>query len=117
MAELISHTAYRTSCDLAVEKGVFPLFDREAYLAGETVSALPEDIRERIAAGRTRNAPLTSIAPTPTSSLGAADRPELPIRRHRLRRYRADICPELYAQSAVARRFHIRRRSVRLCAA
>jgi ribonucleoside-diphosphate reductase alpha chain len=25
-AELISHTAYRTSCDLAVEKGVFPLF-------------------------------------------------------------------------------------------
>src|SRR6266403_2634557 len=42
-AELISHTAYRTSCDLAVEKGGFRLFDREAYLAGETVSALPDD--------------------------------------------------------------------------
>jgi ribonucleoside-diphosphate reductase alpha chain len=68
-AELISHTAYRTSCDLAVEKGGFPLFDREAYLAGETVSALPDDIRDRIAAGGIRNALLTSIAPTGTISL------------------------------------------------
>jgi ribonucleoside-diphosphate reductase alpha chain len=70
-AELISHTAYRTSCDLAVEKGGFPLFDREAYLAGETVSALPDDIHERIAAGGIRNALLTSIAPTGTISLFA----------------------------------------------
>ena len=68
-AELISHTAYRTSCDLAVEKGGFRLFDREAYLAGETVSALPDDIRGRIAAGGIRNALLTSIAPTGTISL------------------------------------------------
>jgi ribonucleoside-diphosphate reductase alpha chain len=70
-AEHISHTAYLTSGDLAVEKGVFPLFDREAYLAGETVGALPDDIRERIAAGGIRNALLTSIAPTGTISLFA----------------------------------------------
>jgi len=70
-AELISHTAYRISCGLAVEKGIFPLFDREAYLAGETVSALPDDIRDRIAAGGIRNALLTSIAPTGTISLFA----------------------------------------------
>jgi ribonucleoside-diphosphate reductase alpha chain len=70
-AERISHTAYRISCSLAVEKGAFPLFDREAYLAGETVSALPHDIRERIAAGGIRNALLTSIAPTGTISLFA----------------------------------------------
>jgi ribonucleoside-diphosphate reductase alpha chain len=70
-AERISHTAYRASCDLAVEKGAFPLFDREAYLAGETVSALPHDIRERITAGGIRNALLTSIAPTGTISLFA----------------------------------------------
>src|SRR6201994_2991579 len=70
-AELISHTAYRTSCDLAVEKGGFPLFDREAYLAGETVRALPDDIRDRIASGGIRNALLTSIAPTGTISLFA----------------------------------------------
>ena len=78
--ELISHTAYRTSCDLAVEKGVFPLFDREAYLAGETVSALPDVIRERIAAGGIRNALLTSIARparspySPTTSPAASSR-------------------------------------------
>ena len=70
-AERISHTAYRISCGLAVEKGTFPLFDREAYLAGETISALPDDIRERIAAGGIRNALLTSIAPTGTISLFA----------------------------------------------
>jgi len=70
-AERISHTAYRISCGLAVEKGAFPLFDREAYLAGETISALPDDIRERIAAGGIRNALLTSIAPTGTISLFA----------------------------------------------
>jgi ribonucleoside-diphosphate reductase alpha chain len=78
-AELISHTAYRTSCDLAVEKGVFLLFDREAYLAGETVGALPDDIRDRIAAGGIRNAlllrassrsPLCGRAAAPS---GAAD--------------------------------------------
>jgi len=70
-AARISHTAYRMSCGLAVEKGAFPLFDREAYLAGETISALPDDIRERIAAGGIRNALLTSIAPTGTISLFA----------------------------------------------
>ena len=70
-AERISHTAYRISCGLAVEKGAFPLFDREAYLAGETINALPDDIRERIAAGGIRNALLTSIAPTGTISLFA----------------------------------------------
>jgi ribonucleoside-diphosphate reductase alpha chain len=72
-AEFISHTAYRTSCDLSVEKEVFPLFDGEAYLAGETVSALPDDIRARIAAGGIRNALLTSIAPTGTISLFAGN--------------------------------------------
>jgi ribonucleoside-diphosphate reductase alpha chain len=68
-AEAISHAAYRTSCGLAVEKGAFPLFDRDAYLAGETIQALPADIRDRIAEAGIRNALLTSIAPTGTISL------------------------------------------------
>ncbi|MGH7067251.1 MAG: adenosylcobalamin-dependent ribonucleoside-diphosphate reductase [Acetobacteraceae bacterium] len=68
-AEAISHAAYRASCDLAVEKGAFPRFDRDAYLAGETVGELPADIRARIAAGGIRNSLLTSIAPTGTISL------------------------------------------------
>lgn len=70
-AEIISHAAYRISCDLAAEKGAFPLFDREAYLASETVRTLPDDIRARIAADGIRNGLLTSIAPTGTISLVA----------------------------------------------
>ncbi|MGH7191717.1 MAG: adenosylcobalamin-dependent ribonucleoside-diphosphate reductase, partial [Acetobacteraceae bacterium] len=68
-AEAISHAAYRASIDLAEEKGAFPRFDRDAYLAGETTGELPEEIRARIAAGGIRNALLTSIAPTGTISL------------------------------------------------
>jgi len=52
-------------------EGGLPAVRPEAYLAGETVSALPDDIHERIAAGGIRNALLTSIAPTGTISLFA----------------------------------------------
>ena len=57
--------------DLAQEKGAFPLFDRDAYLAGETVRGLDEDVRALIAEHGIRNALLTSIAPTGTISLVA----------------------------------------------
>lgn len=63
--------AYRASVELAREKGPFPLFDAQAYLAGESVSELPEDIRAGIAEHGIRNALLTSIAPTGTISLFA----------------------------------------------
>ena len=71
--EAIKHAAYRASVDLAAEKGPFPLFDRDRYLEGETIAALPEDIREGIAAHGIRNALLTSIAPTGTISLFAGN--------------------------------------------
>jgi ribonucleoside-diphosphate reductase alpha chain len=63
--------AYRASIDLAREKGAFPLFDRDAYLAGETVQGLDADIRDGIAEHGIRNALLTSVAPTGTISLFA----------------------------------------------
>ena len=63
--------AYRASIDLAAEKGAFPLFDADAYLAGETVATLPQDIRDGIRKHGIRNALLTSIAPTGTISLFA----------------------------------------------
>ncbi|MEL6220630.1 MAG: adenosylcobalamin-dependent ribonucleoside-diphosphate reductase, partial [Pseudomonadota bacterium] len=69
----ISHAAYRASVQLAEEKGAFPLFDADAYLAGETVQTLPEDVREGIARHGIRNALLTSIAPTGTISLVAGN--------------------------------------------
>ncbi|MCC6912234.1 MAG: adenosylcobalamin-dependent ribonucleoside-diphosphate reductase [Rhodospirillaceae bacterium] len=69
--KLFRDAAYGASIDLAAEKGPFPLFDAQAYLAGETVAALPVALRERIAKHGIRNALVTSIAPTGTISLFA----------------------------------------------
>lgn len=60
---------YTASAELAAEKGAFPLYDREAYLARPNIEALPASIRDAIAAHGIRNGLLTSIAPTGTISL------------------------------------------------
>jgi ribonucleoside-diphosphate reductase alpha chain len=67
----IQRAAYLASAELAAEKGAFPLFERDKYLAGETVAALDPEIREAIKKHGIRNALLTSIAPTGTISLFA----------------------------------------------
>jgi ribonucleoside-diphosphate reductase alpha chain len=67
----IQREAYLASSAIAAEKGSFPLFDRDRYLAGETVAGLDEEIRAGIAQNGIRNALLTSIAPTGTISLFA----------------------------------------------
>jgi ribonucleoside-diphosphate reductase alpha chain len=67
----MQRAAYLASAELAAEKGPFPLFDRDKYLAGETVAGLDADIREAIARHGIRNALLTSVAPTGTISLFA----------------------------------------------
>lgn len=65
----LQRAAYLASVDLAREKGAFPLFDRDAYLAGESIRELDADVRDAIAQHGIRNALLTSIAPTGTISL------------------------------------------------
>ena len=70
-ARQINRAAYMVSARLAAEKGAFPLFDREAYLAGETVREMDDDVRALIAQHGIRNALLTSVAPTGTISLVA----------------------------------------------
>jgi ribonucleoside-diphosphate reductase alpha chain len=67
----LRRAAYLASVELAKEKGAFPLFDRDKYLAGDGTADLDEDVREAIAAHGIRNALLTSIAPTGTISLFA----------------------------------------------
>lgn len=67
----IARAAYLASTDLAAEKGAFPLFDRDAFLASETVKTLDADVQAAIAKHGIRNALLTSIAPTGTISLFA----------------------------------------------
>ncbi|MEL0099217.1 MAG: ribonucleoside-diphosphate reductase, adenosylcobalamin-dependent, partial [Opitutae bacterium] len=59
-----------TSIALAVEKGPFPLFDKN-YLLSEFAQKLPVDIRADIAKYGIRNSHLLSIAPTGTISLSA----------------------------------------------
>lgn len=65
----ICHEAYRCSVELAREKGPFPFFERDRYLAGPFVSALPDHIRDGIARHGIRNSHLTAIAPTGTISM------------------------------------------------
>lgn len=66
---LICHTAYRSSIELAKEKGPFPFFERDLYLQGEFIRRLPADIQEGIARHGIRNSHLIAIAPTGTISL------------------------------------------------
>jgi ribonucleoside-diphosphate reductase alpha chain len=65
----LQRLSYLASADIAAEKGSFPLYDRARYLDGETVKALPEDVRSAIGRYGIRNALLNSIAPTGTISL------------------------------------------------
>jgi ribonucleoside-diphosphate reductase alpha chain len=67
----IRRSAYLASVELAAEKGAFPLFDSEKYLAGETIRGLEPEVRRAIEANGIRNALVTSIAPTGTISLFA----------------------------------------------
>lgn len=69
----LCHTAYRTSIDLAKEKGSFPLLDKSAYLETPFVKRLPEDIRQGIADHGIRNSHLVAIAPAGTISLLAGN--------------------------------------------
>ncbi len=69
----ITRAAYRASIALAKEKGAFPLFDAEKYLASGFMRKMDADIRADIARHGIRNALLTSIAPTGTISLYAGN--------------------------------------------
>ncbi|WP_128514700.1 adenosylcobalamin-dependent ribonucleoside-diphosphate reductase [Tabrizicola thermarum] len=69
----IARSAYLASVDLSREKGAFPLFDAERYLASGNMARMDADVREAIRAHGIRNALLTSIAPTGTISLYAGN--------------------------------------------
>ena len=65
--------AYDASSDLAAEKGGFPLFDADQFLATPRfASRLPVALQKKIRAQGMRNSHLLSIAPTGTISLAFA---------------------------------------------
>ena len=69
----IARAAYVASIDLAREKGAFPLFEADGYLASGNMMGMDDDIRAAIRLHGIRNALLTSIAPTGTISLYAGN--------------------------------------------
>ncbi len=69
----VARAAYLASVELAREKGAFPLFDAEGFLASANMAAMDEDVRDAIRSHGIRNALLTSIAPTGTISLYAGN--------------------------------------------
>ncbi|MBN8187121.1 adenosylcobalamin-dependent ribonucleoside-diphosphate reductase [Salipiger thiooxidans] len=70
---LIARASYLASVELAKEKGAFPLFDAEKYLATGNMLNMDDDVRDAIREHGIRNALLTSIAPTGTISLYAGN--------------------------------------------
>ena len=71
--ERIARAAYLASAHLAREKGAFPLFDKDAFLATPVMQRMDKDVRDAVAKHGIRNALLTSIAPTGTISLYAGN--------------------------------------------
>ncbi|MFK4706049.1 ribonucleoside-diphosphate reductase alpha chain [Roseateles asaccharophilus] len=73
ITEVMRDAAYLASVELAKEKGAFPLFDADKFLAGKFVSRLPEHIKAAIREHGLRNSHLLAIAPTGTIVLAFAD--------------------------------------------
>ncbi|KGM43964.1 Ribonucleotide reductase of class II (coenzyme B12-dependent) [Olavius algarvensis spirochete endosymbiont] len=69
MSATLRDASYRTSAELAAEKGAFPAFDASPILAANFVRDLPEDIRALIGKQGLRNIQMNTVAPTGTTSL------------------------------------------------
>ncbi len=71
MMRVIRDEAYRTSVEIAKEKGAFPLFDWEGYSRSKFVQALPQDIRDAIKQHGIRNSTVLTVPPVGTGSIVA----------------------------------------------
>ncbi len=69
----IARAAYLASARIAAEKGSFPLYDADRFLASGSLTHMDDDVKDAIRAHGIRNALLTSIAPTGTISLYAGN--------------------------------------------
>jgi ribonucleoside-diphosphate reductase alpha chain len=65
--KFIAVEAYKTSSDVATEKGAFPAFDAEKFLQSGFMQVMPEDVREKIRRDGIRNVTLLTQAPTGTT--------------------------------------------------
>jgi len=71
LMSFIANTAYQASAQLAEEKGVFPMFDKVKYMAGNFIKNLSSETVDMINKYGLRNSHLLSIQPTGNSSVFA----------------------------------------------
>jgi ribonucleoside-diphosphate reductase alpha chain len=71
--EAIKNAAYAASCDLAAEKGPFPLFEYDKYSQGQFFKGLDPAVKNRVKEVGLRNSHLLAVAPTGTISLLAGN--------------------------------------------
>ena len=90
----IARAAYLASVDLAQEKGAFPLFDAEKFLACGQHAAMDDDVRD----GDPR-----PWHPQRAADLDRADRHHQPLRRQRVVGHRAGLCLCLHAARSCRR--------------
>jgi ribonucleoside-diphosphate reductase alpha chain len=69
----VQRAAYLASAEIAAEKGAFPLYDAEQFLARPNVRRVDAEVRAALSRHGIRNGCLTSIAPTGTISLLAGN--------------------------------------------
>lgn len=65
----LCYTSWQASCELAKEKQSFPAFELDAYLHGDFVQSLPNEIIHMIETHGMRNSHHNTIAPTGTISI------------------------------------------------
>lgn len=71
MMRTIRDESYRTSVELAREKGSFPLFSWEGYSRSKFVQSLPAELQESIKANGIRNSTVITMPPVGTGSIVA----------------------------------------------
>lgn len=69
--QIIRDEAYRTSVELAQEKGAFPLFQWQGYSQSKFVKALPANVQEEIKSHGIRNSTVLTVPPVGTGSIVA----------------------------------------------
>ncbi len=69
--ELLSSIAYKTSIELAQEKGSFPNFQWQGYKKSKFIQNLPQEIQDEIRTHGVRNATILTVAPTGSGAIVA----------------------------------------------
>ena len=68
---LIRDESYKTSVELAKEKGAFPLYQWEGYSKSKFIQSLPGEIQEAIKKHGIRNSTVITVPPVGTGSIVA----------------------------------------------